>query len=132
MSTGAPARRHYQQQLARRLQVAGNMAITLSIIGPAASVFAIGPVALRQQGSGAFLAFLVAAVLSACLAVGWAELGALYPTAGGLYGIVARVFGRWAGFLALVLQLALFVIVPSAFTLAAGEYLTALWPAVSP
>jgi hypothetical protein len=41
-----PADRHYQQQLARTLRVAGNMAITLSVIGPAASVFAIGSVAL--------------------------------------------------------------------------------------
>jgi amino acid transporter len=130
--TAAPAGRRYQQQLARTLRVAGNMTITLSVIGPAASVFAIGSVALRQQGSGAFLAFLIAALLSGCLAAGWAELGALYPTAGGLYGIVARVLGRRAGFLALVLQLALFVIVPSAFALAAGQYLTAAWPAISP
>jgi amino acid transporter len=108
------------------------MTITLSVIGPAASVFAIGSVALRHQGSGAFLAFLIAALISGCLAVGWAELGALYPTAGGLYGIVARVLGRRAGVLALVLQLALFVIVPSAFALAAGQYLAAVWPAISP
>jgi amino acid transporter len=127
-----PAGRRYQQQLARTLRVAGNMTITLAVIGPAASVFAIGSVALRQQGSGAFLAFLIAALVSGCLAVGWAELGALYPTAGGLYGIVARVLGRRAGFLALVLQLVLFVIVPSAFVLAAGEYLAALWPVISP
>jgi amino acid transporter len=133
--TGAPWRptdRRYPQQLARSLRVAGNVAITLSVIGPAASVFAIGSVALGQQGSGAFLAFLIAALISGCLAVGWAELGALYPTAGGLYGIVARVLGRRAGFLALVLQLVLFVIVPSAFALGAGAYLAAVWPAVSP
>jgi amino acid transporter len=130
--TEARPGRHYPQQLARTLRVAGNMTITLSVIGPAASVFAIGSVALGQQGSGAFLAFLIAALISGCLAVGWAELGALYPTAGGLYGIVARVLGRRAGFLALVLQLALFVIVPSAFALAAGQYLAALWPAINP
>ena len=108
------------------------MTITLSVIGPAASVFAIGSIALRQQGSGAFLAFLAAALISGCLAVGWAELGALYPTAAGLYGIVGRVLGRRAGFLALTLQLALFVIVPSAFALAAGQYLNAVWPTISP
>jgi amino acid transporter len=127
-----PAGRRYQQQLARTLRVVGNMTITLSVIGPAASVFAIGSIALRQQGSGAFLAFLAAALISGCLAVGWAELGALYPTAGGLYGIVGRVLGRRAGFLALTLQLALFVIVPSAFALAAGQYLSAVWPTISP
>jgi amino acid transporter len=134
MPPPAPARPagRYRQQLARTLNVVGNMTITLSVIGPAASVFAIGSIALRQQGSGAFLAFLAAALISGCLAVGWAELGALYPTAGGLYGIVGRVLGRRAGFLALTLQLALFVIVPSAFALAAGQYLNAVWPAVSP
>jgi amino acid transporter len=130
-ATAQPAGR-YQQQLARTLRVVGNMTITLSVIGPAASVFAIGSIALRQQGSGAFLAFLAAALISGCLAVGWAELGALYPTAGGLYGIVGRVLGRRAGFLALALQLALFVIVPSAFALAAGQYLNAVWPAIGP
>ena len=66
------------------------------------------------------------------MAVGWAELGALYPTAGGLYGIVARVLGRRAGFLALALQLVLFVIVPSAFALGAGQYVAAAWPAINP
>jgi len=126
-----PPGRRYHQQLARTLRVAGNMTITLSVIGPAASVFAIGSIALRQQGTGAFLAFLLAALISACLAVGWAELGALYPTAGGLYGIVGRVLGRRAGVLALTLQLALFVIVPSAFALAAGQYLNAMWAGVS-
>ena len=126
------AGRRYPQQLARTLRVAGNTTITLSVIGPAASVFAIGSVALGQQGSGAFLVFVIAALISGCLAVGWAELGALYPTAGGLYGIVARVLGRRAGFLALVLQLALFVIVPSAFALAAGQSAAAVWPAISP
>jgi amino acid transporter len=130
--TDAPPGRRYPQQLARTLRVAGNMAITVSVIGPAASVFAIGSVALGQQGSGAFLAFLIAALISGCLAVAWAELGALYPTAGGLYGIVARVLGRRAGFLALALQLVLFIIVPSAFALAAGQYVDAVWPAISP
>jgi anti-anti-sigma regulatory factor len=67
--TDTPPGRRYQQQLARTLPVAGNMAITLPVIGPAASVFAIGSVALGRQGSGAFLAFLVAALLSGCLAV---------------------------------------------------------------
>jgi amino acid transporter len=124
---GVPAGRRYTRQLARRLKVAGNLTLTLAVIGPAASVFAIGSLALRQQGSGAFLAFLIAALISGCLTVAWAELGVLYPTAGGLYGIVARVLGRRAGFLALVLQLALFVIVPSAFALAASQYLTAVW-----
>src|SRR5918994_1945130 len=100
-----------------------------AVSGPPGGADAI---ALRQQGSGAFLAFLAAALISGCLAVGWAELGALYPTAGGLYGIVGRVLGRRAGFLALTLQLALFVIVPSAFALAAGQYLNAVWPAISP
>jgi amino acid transporter len=125
-----PAGRRYQQ-LARVLKVAGNITITLSLVGPAASVFVISPVALRQQGSGAFLAFLVAALLSGCVALGWAELGALYPTAGGLYGIVARVLGRRAGLLALVLLLAGFVIVLSAFALAAGQYLAVVWSGIS-
>jgi amino acid transporter len=54
----------------------------------------------------------------------------MYPTAGGLYGIVSRVLGPRAGFLSLVLQLVTFVVVPSAFALAAGAYLAAVWPAV--
>ena len=55
------------------------MAITLSVIGPAASVFAIGSIALRQQGSGAFLAFLAAALISGCLAVAGPSWGRCTP-----------------------------------------------------
>ena len=65
--------------------------------------------------------------------MGWAELGVLYPTAGGLYGIVGRVLGRRAGLLALFLQLALFVASSrGAFALAAGEYVARLARRVSP
>ena len=46
--TEARAGRRHPQQLARTLNVAGNMTLTLAVIGPAASVFAIGSVALGQ------------------------------------------------------------------------------------
>jgi hypothetical protein len=48
---GVPADRRYTQQLARRLKVAGNLTLTLAVIGPAASVFAIGSLALRQRAA---------------------------------------------------------------------------------
>ena len=131
-TAASPTDHREPRQLARVLKVAGTVALTLSVVTPAASVFVIAPVAVRQQGTGAFLAFVVAALVSICMALAWAELGALYPTAGGLYAIVARVLGRPVGFLALFLQLVGYVVAPSAFMLAAGSYIAAVWPVVDP
>jgi amino acid transporter len=126
-----PAARHYEQQLARAIGVLGNICITVSGITPTASIFIIAPVAFANQGSGTFLAFIIAAVIGLGMAMCYSELGTAFPIVGGQYSIVARVLGRPVGFLAFVDFLALAVFVPSSIALGAGQYVAVLFPAVS-
>ena len=81
----APAGERYEQELSRSLGVWGNIAITLSAVTPASSVFIIVPFIIITAGTGAILSMLAAAVIGVLMAFCWAELSAAYPIAGGDY-----------------------------------------------
>lgn len=125
------ARGRYEQQLARAISVLGNICIAVSGITPTSSVFIIAPVAFAIQGSGTFLAFVIAAVIGLGMAMCYAELGSTFPVVGGQYSVVARVLGRPIGFLAFADYLAQAVFIPSAIALGAGQYVAILWPAAN-
>ena len=82
---------HYKQELDRTLHVLGNVMITISGVAPTASVFIIAPIAYFVAGTGAFLAFAVAAVIGVGMAFSYAEVGTAYPVTGGSRTIVARI-----------------------------------------
>jgi amino acid transporter len=124
------AERQYPQELRRSLGLLGNLGITLSGITPAGSLFVIGAVTYRQQGSGAVLSMLLAAVLGLGMALCFAELGAALPFAGGWYYHVARSLGRPIGFAYLIAFILPLPLGLSISPLGAGEYLAALWPRV--
>ncbi|WP_051221686.1 APC family permease [Conexibacter woesei] len=119
---------HYKQELHRALNVLGNVAITVSAITPASSVFIIIPVLLVTVGSATFLALAIAAFIGAAMSLCWAELGAAYPIAGGDYAIINRVLGRAAGFVSLVLTgpvAAAFI--PAVIALGMAQYLSVVF-----
>ncbi len=115
--------------LARALHVLGTIAIVVSAVTPAASVFIIAPVAFATVGTGTFWAFVAAAVIGVGVAFSYSELGAAFPIAGGDYAIIARVLGKPVGFLSLVLWLTLAVFIPSSIALGIGTYLSVIWSA---
>lgn len=123
--------RRYEQQLARAIGVLGNICISVSGITPTSSVFIIAAVAFTIQGSGAFLAFVIAAIIGLGMAMCYAELGSSFPVVGGQYSIVARVLGRPLGFLAFADYLVQAVFIPSSIALGAGQYVQILWPAAT-
>ena len=53
----------YEQELHRALGVLGNIAITISAVTPASSVFIIIPFIILTAGTGAFLALVFAALI---------------------------------------------------------------------
>jgi amino acid transporter len=122
----------YEQELKRALSLVGNVALVVAAITPATALLVIGPVALTQAGTGAFWAYLLAAVLAVCMALCFAELGSVYPTAGGLYVIVTRVLGKQLGFLAMLNVVAQAVFIPASIALGFGIYLSALVPWIDP
>jgi amino acid transporter len=122
----------YEQELKRALTLVGNVALVVAGITPATALLIIGPVALAQAGTGAFWAYLLAAVIAVCMALCFAELGALYPTAGGQYPIVTRVLGKQLGFIVMLNNVALAIFIPAAIALGFGTYLTSLFSGLNP
>lgn len=98
----------------------------------ATALLIIGPVALTQAGTGAFWAYLIAGVIAICMALCFAELGSIYPTAGGQYPIVTRVLGKQVGFVVLLNYAALGVFIPASIALGFGPYLAGILPGIDP
>lgn len=132
MSEPVESHGQYRQELDRVLHVLGNVMITVSGVTPTASIFIIAPVAFANQGTGTFLAFIIAAIIGVGMAFSYAELGALYPVAGGEYSIIARALGKGVGFVGFALLVIIIVFIPSAIALGAGQYLAPIWPSVNP
>jgi amino acid transporter len=122
----------YAQELKRGLSVVGTVALVVSDITPATSLLVISPVVIATVGTGAFWVYLISAVLAISVALCMAELGSIYPVAGGLYSIVTRVLGKEIGFLAMLDYVGQAVFLPASIALGFGTYLSALLPGVSP
>ena len=65
------------------LSVFDLVAINVSAVTPASSVFVIAPFAIQQAGSGVFLAFVMAGLLALMFAFCYAELATRLPEDGG-------------------------------------------------
>jgi amino acid transporter len=91
--------------LNRALGPAGVMLLTLSALSPVASVYITGAGILHLAGTGAGLAFLAGGVISAVMGLLYAELGAAFPGAGGIYASLARVLGPAGAFPCIALQM---------------------------
>lgn len=106
-----------------RLSTADVVAITVSSVTPASSVFVIAPFAIQQAGSGAFLSFVLAAVLALMFAWCYAELGRAHKSAGGEYVYAKRVFGGMAGYATFLMVLAMLLFIPPVLATGAATYL---------
>jgi amino acid transporter len=83
----------------------GVLFLTVSTITPAASVFVIGSDVIAQAGTGAILAFLLAAILCVPVALAYAELSSAFPLTGAEYTFLGRVMGPAWGFMVLGLNI---------------------------
>lgn len=116
--------RAYKQELHRTLGLWENISLVVSAVTPATGAFVIAPVLFSLTGTGAPLTFIIAAVMGLALAFCWAEMGCAYPIAGGDYTFVARVLGRPAGFVSLMLSGPVqAVLIPAVVALGIGQYL---------
>lgn len=120
----------YEQELHRGLGVMGNIAITLSAVTPASSVFIIVPFIINTAGTGAFLAMVFAAIVGVFMAFCWGELSAAFPIAGGDYALVWHAFkGPWArignalSFATFALMLNSVAFIPAVIALGTATYL---------
>jgi amino acid transporter len=116
----------YEQRLTRRLGLAGSIAITLSDITPAGSLLVVGIAVVAVAGTGSALAYLAGCLLAVTVAMCMAELGSMYPIAGGVYSIVSRVVGTPAAFLTLLSYTVQAIFLPASIALGIGTYLHSL------
>ena len=105
------------------LNVFDVVAITVSAVTPASSVFVIAPFAIQQAGSGVFLAFVMAALLALMFAFCYAELGRAHNSAGGEYVYAKRVFGGMAGYATFLTVLVMLLFIPPVLATGAATYL---------
>lgn len=109
--------------LKRTLGTVDVVAITVSAVTPASSVFVIAPFAIQQAGSGAFLAFVLAAVLALTYACCYSELGCAHRSAGGDYVYAKRVFGGMAGYAIFFTSVLTMPVLPPLLATGAATYL---------
>jgi amino acid transporter len=122
----------YKQELNRSLGVGGLVALGLSAVTPAASVFVIASVTLQNQGTGAFLSFMLGAFITLGLGLCFAELGSAFPISGALYPSVARVLGRPIGFLAMIAVIVSVTFALSGIALGAATFLSVVFSNLNP
>ena len=104
------------------------LAIAVSAISPTTSVFLVYGAGLSVAGTGIVWAFVIGAVIAACMALCYAEAGSLFPSAGGAYTIVRRALGPVWGGTASVLFLLLGLVSTASILVAAATYLSSLVP----
>ncbi len=115
-------------RLRRSLGPIGVMLLTLSALSPAFSFYIAGDTVLRMAGTGAGLAYLAGGLGSAILALLFAEVGAAFPGAGGVYPSLAGALGQMLAF-PYVILLAPVAFAGTAFiALGLSDYLAVLWP----
>src|SRR5438128_11054963 len=84
----------YNQQLKRKINVLGNLALVLSDITPTASLLIVGTVVIVTAGTGSIAAYLIGCFLAINVALCLGQLAPLFPLAGGLSSIAPLVLAN--------------------------------------
>src|SRR6266699_6150114 len=120
----------YNQQLKRKINVLGNLALVLSDITPTASLLIVGTVVIVTAGTGSIAAYLIGCFLAINVALCMGELGSMFPVTGGLFSIVTRVLGKPIGFLAMLDYMGQAVFLPASVAVGIGVYLAVFIPGI--
>jgi amino acid transporter len=99
------------------------LAIAIAAISPTTSVFLVYGTGLASAGTGVIWAFIIGAVIALAMAFCYAEVGGMFPSAGGAYTIVRRALGPVFGGVTTILFLVLGVVVTASILVAAATYL---------
>ena len=99
----APATGDAPPTLSRSLGPVAVMLLAFSALSPVFSVYIAGDAILKLAGTGAALAILIGGVAAAILGMLYAEVGAAFPGAGGIYPSLSVLLGRMMAFPYIVL-----------------------------
>ncbi len=114
--------------LKRVLSPVGVVLLAFSALSPAFSVYIGGDAVLKLAGTGAAVAFMLGGIAAAILGLLYAEVGAAFPGAGGIYPRLGALLGRRVAFPYIVL-IAPIVFAQTAFAaLGMADYIRVLAP----
>lgn len=116
--------------LNRALTPIGVMLLAFSALSPVYSFYIGGDVVLHFAGSGAAIAFLAGGVASAILSLLYAEVGAAFPGAGGVYPSLAGVLGPMLTFPYIVLMAPLALAGTALSAVGLADYVRVLFPSL--
>jgi amino acid transporter len=116
--------------LHRALGPFGVMLLTLSALSPVASVYITGSGVLHLAGTGAALGLIAGGVISILLALLYAELGAAFPGAGGIYPSIGGVLGPNLAFACMALTVVTGPCTMAFAALGFADYVRVLVPAL--
>lgn len=106
------------------------LAVTLALVAPSTSVFLTFGAAYRTAGPGVMWSYVIASVIVLAVMLCYAELGSVFPDAGGDYALASQSLGRSAGRIVGFVFLAKGAVLPAVLTLGAATYLHDLVPAL--
>lgn len=127
-----PAVTQGHAHLRKGLSVRINVALAMAVIAPTSAILTTFSVVLVSAGTATLAAAFAAVLITLCVALCMAELGAAYPTAGGLYYCVERVLGRAPGFGAFVSYVGQAIFIPASVAAGVGAFVNSLVPSLSP
>ena len=106
------------------------LAIAVAAISPTTSVFLVYGAGLASAGTGVIWAFIIGGLIAIGMALSYAEVGSVFPSAGGAYTIVRKALGPVWGGVTNVLFLVLGIVVTASILVASATYLNSLVPAL--
>ena len=100
------------------------LGIAMAAISPTTSVFLVYGEGLAHAGTGLVWAFVLGAAIAVSMACCYAEVGSVFPSAGGAYTIVRRALGPIPGGVVTVLFLVLGCVSTASILTSAATYLS--------
>lgn len=124
-ATTAKGRTKLAGSTLRPLAVIG---IAVAAISPTTSVFLVYGDGLSLAGTGIVWAFVAGGIIALAMALCYAEVGSVFPSAGGAYTIVRRALGPVFGGMTTILFLVLGLVATSSILVSAATFLSSLIP----
>jgi len=119
-----------QRTLHRTLGPLEIVFLVFSALSPAMSVFIYGDGVLRMAGTGAVAAVMVGGLIAAVAAYLYAELGAAFPKAGGVYPSLVGLLGPFWSFPYITMMMVAAPTVTAFGLLGFADYVRVLFPGV--
>lgn len=121
----------YSQQLERRLNVTEVVGLAMADVSPTMAVLFLSAGVFVVGGTFSIGASLILSVVVVLIALCLAELGAMFPLAGGMYSIVKRVLPGPLAWITVFNYLIQGVVIPASIALGIVGFLKDLFPVLT-